>query len=272
MNFNELTSMIPAEITIVTMIKFIAVLAVFVFVVCFLFRMLFGKKSAVNEALCAGIGVLCIYITTIMIYTFSPGNLENFLVPLPFLEFSGDSLYLMSFEDAGFTAICSQFLSMVILVLLYNLASGILPDGEETSVVNWLLLRFMTIIAAMTAHWFLSGVTESFLPDLLISYGPMILLLCLVASMMMGILKVILGIALTVVNPLFGILFTFFFRNTLGKQISKAMLTATILSLLVVILRRLGYGIVCISASALASYIPLLAVLLGLWVLIGRKL
>ena len=42
-------------------VKLIAIGAAAIFVFGLLFRMLFGKGSALNKALCAGIGVLCVY-------------------------------------------------------------------------------------------------------------------------------------------------------------------------------------------------------------------
>lgn len=269
MDFSTLTSFIPVEITFGTMVKFIAIVAAVIVIISLIFRMLFGKESALNKAVCAGIGILSIYVMTIVVYTFSPGNLEQFLVPLPFVKFSGEYLYIMSFAEADFSVICAQILSMVILVLLYNLTESVLPEGE--SVVTWFVLRFLTIIASMAVHYLITGLTQSFLPDLLVSYGPTILLLCLVASLLMGALSVVLGLVLTVVNPIFGLLFTFFFSNKFGKQLSKAMLTTAVLCALVALLNRFGYSIICISAAALPSYIPLLALLLALWYVIGRK-
>lgn len=269
MDFSTLTSFIPVEITFGAMVKFIAIIAASVIAISLIFRLMFGKESALNKAVCAGIGILSIYVMTIAVYTFSPGNLEQFLVPLPFVKFSGEYLYIMSFAEADFSVICAEILSMVILVLLYNLTDSVLPDGE--SMLTWFVLRFLTIIASMVVHYLITGLTESFLPDLLVSYGPTILLLCLVASLLMGALSVILGLVLTVVNPIFGLLFTFFFSNKFGKQLSKAMLTTGILSGLVALLGHLGYTIICISAAALPSYIPLLALLLALWYVIRKK-
>lgn len=272
MDLSTLSSFIPAEITFLTMLKFIGIAAAGIIIVCLIFRLFFGRKSALNKAICAAIGVLCIYILTIVVYTLSPGNLEKLLVPLPFVKFSGSYLYLMALGEAEFSLICSQILNMVILVLLYNLADSILPDGDSGSAIGWFVLRCFTIIAAMAIHFVVTELTRDFLPTLLVSYGSVILLICLVGSLLMGALSLLLGLVLTVVNPVFGLLFTFFFSNKFGKQLSKAMLTTFILTSLVALLGRMGYSIISISASALMSYIPLLAVLMGLWYFIGKKL
>lgn len=272
MDLPTLTAILPTQITFISAIKFIVIIAAAIMIMGLIVRLLFGRQSALNKAVCAGIGVLCIYILTIVIYTISPGNLVRFLVPLPFVKFSDSYLYLMSFAGTDFSVICSQILNMVILVLLYNLADSVLPNGEDTSAVGWFILRYLTIIAAMLIHYFVTGFTRGFLPDLLLSYGPTILLLCLVASLLMGALSVILGLVLTAVNPIFGLLFTFFFSNKFGKHLSKAMLTTLILSALVAVLGYFDFSIISISVSALLSYIPLLAILMVLWYVIGRKL
>ena len=49
------------------------------------------------------------------------------------------------------------------------------------------------------------------------------------------------------------------------------MLTTLLLTALVAVLGHFGYSIISISITSLLSYIPMLAVLVGLWFLIGRK-
>ena len=161
-------------------------------------------------------------------------------------------------------------LSMVILALLYNIADSILPNGKQA--VGWFVFRFFTVTFAIVIHYLLTVLTDSFLPDLIVSYAPTILLVCLIASLLAGILGLLLGLILTVVNPIFGLLYGFFFSNKLGKQISKAMLTTAILSALLAVLGHFDFNIISISPAALVSYIPLLVVLVFLWYLIACKL
>lgn len=266
----NLTSLIPAEITFFSMVKFIGILLFAAFAVSLVFRILFGRGSALNRAVSAGMGILCVYILTVVIYTFNPAGLERYLVPLPFIKISGEYLYVMNFTTADFSVICSEILSMVILALLYNIADSILPDGKKA--VTWFVFRFFTVTFAIVIHYLVTVLTESFLPDLIVSYAPTILLICLVASLLAGILGVLLGLLLTVVNPIFGMLYAFFFSNKLGKQISKAMLTTAVICALVAVLGLFEFSIICISPSALVSYVPLLAVLVLLWYLIACKL
>lgn len=270
MELSDFTSLLPAELTFLSMVKFIGILILCAFAVGLVIRILFGKGSALNRAVSASMGILCVYIMTVVIYTFSPAGLERYLVPLPFVKLSADYVYIMSFMNGDISAICSEALSMVMLVLLYNIADSILPDGKKA--LTWFVFRFITVSLAIAIHYVLTVLTESFLPDLIVSYAPTIMLILLIASLLAGVLGFLLGLVLTVVNPILGILYGFFFSNKLGKQISKAMLTTGVLSVLVTILEHFGFSIICISAAALLSYIPLLAVLLVLWYLIACKL
>ena len=272
MDLSSLPTILSTQITLESTVKVIVIGAAVIFLIGLLFHLLFGKGSTLNKALCAGIGVLCIYVLTIVIYTFSPGNLERFLVPLPFVKFSGSYLYIMDFAAAEFSDICSQILSMILLVLMYNIAASILPSGESASAVTWFLLRYSCILAAMLTHYFLTHLTAGFLPELLLSYGPIILLLCLFGSLLAGLLSFLLRLVVTVANPVVGILFSFFFSNKFGKLISQAVLTALILTALVAFVTHFGYAIIAIDPSALVSYIPLLVALTALWYVIGRKL
>lgn len=269
MDLQNLTSLIPAEITFFSVIKFAGILILAAFVAGLVFRILFGKGSAINRAVSASMGILCIYIMTIAIYTFNPAGLERYLVPLPFVKFSGSYLYILPIRSSDFSVICSEILSMVILALLYNLVDAILPDGKRA--LSWFIHRFLTVSVAIAVHYVVTTLTESFLPDLLVRYGPALLVICLIASLLAGLLGSILRLILTVVNPVLGILSLFFFSNRFGKQIAKAMLTTALLCALVAVLELFGYTVICISASALPSYIPLLGVLLLLWYLIACK-
>ena len=270
MDFEILNTIFSPENSIISIIKYIGIAIAGCLMICLIFRLIFGKNSALNRAIGVAFGILSIYILTAIIYTFNPENLSKYLVPLPFVKFSGDYLYLFSFTDSEFSLVCSQIVSMVILVLLYNLADSVLPEGK--SIIGWFFLRFLTIVVAMIIHYYVTTLTQSFLPALLVTYGPTILLVSLAASVLIGGLGLFAGLVLTVINPVFGILGTFFFSNKFGKQISKAMLTTALLCAPVAVCDHFGLHIICISAKALPSYIPILALLLALWYLIRKKL
>ena len=232
-------------------------------------RLLFGKKSVLNQSVSAVIGILFIYAVTVVL--FSLGVRVDYLVsPLPFIELKGDLLYIFPILSSDYTAICGHVLNMIILAFLVNLVNSWLPTGKKF--FFWFLFRCISVVAAMALFTLANSLITTFLPADLMKWAPVILLAILVISLLLGALKFVVGAVLTTVNPLIAVLYTFFFASILGKQVSKAILSTLIFTALVCMLDGLGVLAISIGTAALIAYIPLLLVLLVLWYLIGRKM
>ena len=266
-SISNLLTNLPANIDIISMMKFVGVFAFIVLFIGLLGRVILGKLSSMNHAVSSAMGILFIYALTVVVYTFDPYALSKYLAPLPFVKFSGDVLHIFSFRSAEFTSICREVLSMVILAFLVNLLDTWIPKGKKVS--TWLGFRLMTVLLAMVVHYLVKWAFNAFLPGVLVTYAPTILLCILGAMLFLGLANLILSLVLTVVNPIIGALYTFFFSNVIGKQITKAVFTTVILSAVVFALNYFGYAAIGISAGVLGNYIPLLAVLLILWYLLG---
>ena len=261
---------LPAEIDFMTMAKFAGYFAIGVLIVGLLARIILGKRSGLNHSLSSAMGILCIYALTIVIYSFNPYGLRSYLSPLPFVRFQEHTLAIFAFQEMDLYAICYEILSMMILAFLVNLLDSWIPKGKR--ILGWYFLRFTTVLLAMALHYGVTWAIGEFLPGALVTYAPIILLGILAAMLALGLLNVILSLVLTVVNPIIGALYTFFFSNILGKQITKAVVTTIILCAVVVCLNYLGYALISISTAALSAYIPLIASLLILWYVIGHVL
>ena len=109
-------------------------------------------------------------------------------------------------------------------------------------------------------------------PEGIAQYAPMVLVLILLASLLLGALKLVAGGALAFINPLLGIFYTFFFSHIVGRQVSRAILTTALLTGLVLALNFLEISAVCIAAAALLAYLPLLLILLVMWYIVGKLL
>lgn len=264
---NQLTALIPANPDLVAIGKFVLILAVSAFVIGGIAKACFGKESNLNRSVCGAIGILFVYALSIVIYTFDPADLSRFLSPLPYVVFSGDKLYLFSFEGTLFPVICSQILSMVILAFLYHVIDDFMPRGKG---LHWFIYRILTIVMSMALHYVVTWAMNAFLPDTLVTYAPTVLLVILIAFFFLGALKVLLGLVLAVVNPFLAAVYAFFFSNKVGKQLSKAVLTTFLLTLLVLLLNYFGYSVISVAQTALSAYIPLVLVLLALWFVISH--
>lgn len=264
------SSYLPKEIDLISVAQFMLYFAAASLILGVLSRVVLGKRSSLNHSLSSAMGILFIYALTIVVYTFKPWNLEALLSPLPFVTFAGDYLIILPITDSQFPALCSQVLSMVILAFLVNLADTFMPKGEN--VLSWFLLRIVTMVLCMALHLVVHLAFKTYLPDVLVTYAPTVLLILLVFMLLSGVLNLVLGLVISVANPFMGAMYTFFFSNVIGKQLSKAVFSSAILCTIMYLLDFFGYTVVCISAAALLTYIPLAIVLLLLWYLIGHVL
>ena len=264
------SSFLPTEIDLAGTAQFMLFFAAASLILGMMGRVFLGKRSSLNHSLSSAMGILFVYAAAIVVYTFKPWSLDALLSPLPFVRFAGEYLLVIPLQGTPLTIVCSELLSLVILAFLVNLLDTIIPYGRNA--FCWFLLRILTVILAMAFHILADWAFKTYLPDVLVTYAPTILLVILATALLMGLLNLILSVVLTVVNPIFGALYTFFFSNVIGKQLSKAVFTTAIICAVVFLLGQFGLTVICVSAAALTAYIPLAIVLLLLWFLIGHLL
>lgn len=230
-------------------------------------RFIFGKRSALNHAVSSAIGILFIYMLTVILRSAGVAY-ESLIAPLPFVSISGNELALFSFAGAHYATVCSEILSMIILAFLVNLADGWLPAGKN--LFSWLFFRCLTVLIAYILHLIVVGLFATYLPEGIVTYAPTVLLFLLILLLLTGALKIVVGALLSTVNPIIGGLYTFFFATVIGKQLSKAVLTTVILTALVLALQYAGIAVVSIASAALLAYIPLVIALIVLWYIVIR--
>lgn len=237
-------------------------------VLALLGRFIFGKKSIFCASISSAIGIIFIYAVTILLIN-AGDPFQHFIAPLPFVTFTDDTLHLFSFQ-ADYTVVCSQILNMVILSFLMNLANNWLPSGKH--LLTWLFFRCISVLLGLIMHLIVTGLFASYLPEGLVIYAPTILLALLILMLLTGALKFLVGLLLTTVNPLIAALYTFFFANIIGKQLTKAVLTTGILAGIILLLQKTGVFALSIASSLLVTYIPLIILLIILWYLIDKIL
>ncbi len=225
-------------------------------------RFVFGKRSMLSGAVSSAIGILFIYALNVVLHS-AGAEYSQFLTALPFVSISGNQMTLFNFMASDYLAICGQVLNMIILAFLVNLIDRWLPIGKNA--FTWVFFRVLTVLLAQGAHLLAVGLLATYLPQGLLVYAPVILLAILALMLLTGALKIIVGVAISTVNPLIAALYTFFFANLVGKQVTKAVLTTAILVLLVLALQYFGITAVSIVLSALVAYIPFLIILFVLW-------
>ena len=225
-------------------------------------RFVFGKKSVLTCAVSSAIGILFVYALNIVLPS-AGAEFGRFITPLPFISITGDTMTLFQFSGTDYTLICGELVSLILLAFLMNLIDQFIPKGKN--VLTWAFFRVLTVVLAQGAHLLLHWILTAYLPEGILLYAPAIILGILLLMLATGALKLLVGLFLSTVNPVIGALYTFFFANVIGKQITKAVLTTGILAALVYGLEQLGITTICIATGALVAYLPLMVLLLILW-------
>lgn len=225
-------------------------------------RAVFGKRSVLFESASSAIGILFIYVLTAVIYSIGTQYIP-YTSPLPFVSITSEELSLIKISELHYTTLCSILLSMVILSFIMNITDRWLPKGKHFLV--WVFWRCITVLTTMALHLIVLGLMHKYLPVGILTYAPAILLCLLAIMILTGALKIIVGVILTTVNPLIGALYTLFFANIIGRQVTKAVFTTGILTGLFYLLEKLQVAAISILPGALIAYIPYALLLLACW-------
>lgn len=264
------SSYLPTELSFMTVAQFMLYFAAASLILGVMSRIVLGKRSSLNHSLSSVMGILFVYVMTITLYTFKPWNLDILLSPLPFATFSDHYLIIHPITDLQFTALCEELLSLIVLAFLVNLIDNFMPQGEN--IVSWLILRIITILLCFALQLVASWAFHKYLPIALIDYAPMILLILLAFMILSGVITLILGLVISITTPFLGAMYSFFFSNIIGKQLSKALFTTGVICVILYLMDVFGLIVIIISPAALLTYIPLAIAMVGLWYLIGYLL
>lgn len=265
---NEMITTIQQKAeTVVDYAIFFGILVVAFLLLSSIFRFLFGKKAQIGKAITSAMEILCLYVLCIVIYSFGL-HWDFFVNPLPFMALQGEMLHIFPILDAGFASICTQVLQLLILAFLVNLMNSIIPEGKKFFI--WLLLRIVTVVLAVAVNYFADGLLNQWLPEGLSAIAPIALIGVLVLLILLGSMKILVGAALTIANPVIGVLYTFFFSNFIGRALARAVLSTALITGLVVLLNSMELTVISIAAAGLIAFVPFLLILILLWYVVDR--
>lgn len=237
-------------------------------ILALIFRIFKRKCIELSHGLSAALSILFLVLIAAVADALTDADLSSYLASLPFVTIGNGWLSLFPFHASDVSAISYQLLSMIVLAFCVNLYDTFLPRSGK--LFTWILNRILSIALAAVTFCAVMWLVELFLPEVMVVYASQILLGLLVLLLLLGIVKFLLGLMLTVANPILGAIYAFFFSNRIGKQLSKAVLTTGILAALVLLLHHFGYDKLPMDAATLPAYIPVTAVLLVIWYLTGQ--
>lgn len=230
-------------------------------------RFIFRRQTLLGNAVSSAIAIIFIYVVMVLILTVVT-ELQFLVTPLPFVAMTVDSVRFFSFSAASYPRVASELLSMVILTFLVNVVDRWMPRRKH--LLKWLFYRCLTVVTGFLLHYLVTWLFNRYLPQDIALYAPAVLLALLILMLLTGALKYVVGLLLTTVNPVIAALYTFFFANIVGKQITKAVLTTAILSGIIVLLEDIGITSLSLLEGALVAYIPFLLLLILVWYLVSR--
>lgn len=264
------SDLVPVDLDLLHIGKFLLLFAAGSLILSILGRFILGKRSSLNHSLSSVMAILFVYAVTIMVYTFKPWNLESLLSPLPFVTFFNDYMVVMPVVGIYPTVLARELLGLIILAFLVNLLDTFIPQGK--SALGWFCLRLLTVGLSMGLHLLVHWAFNTYAPTLIVEYAPLILVILLVSLLMMGFLNAVVGLIIAVTNPFIGAVYTFFFSNIVGKQVTKAVFSVGILCVILFFMDQAGLSFIHISTTALTAYVPVALVSVVLWYLIGHVL
>lgn len=234
-----------------------------------IFRLCFGRGSLINGAFSSSIAIASLYAIAILVYSFGT-NLNVLFDALPFVAISGDQLTVFPIMSASFQEICSEIMNMMILAFLMNLLDTLLPKGKK--MWAWIGFRLFALTIAISLHYCINLILNSVLQDNVMAIAPLILLGVIVLTFLLACLKLIIGGALSFINPLLGLLYGFFFRQDIGQQLLRAMVATLFFTVLVYTLNALSYTAISIATVAVITYLPIILLGWTLWFIISKFL
>lgn len=242
-------------------LSFVALLAALA-LVCSLVRFLFGKRAQLGKAFTSAMEILFLYLLSALAQGL---DLEIFQTPLPFFSLEGGKVQVFCLAAADFGSFSAEFARLLLLALAVNLLNAVVPEGKR--LWQWLLLRAGSMVLVVMANYGLELALNALLPQGIASIGPVILIGAMVLLLLMGSLKLVVGAALFLVNPVVGALYTFFFSRLAGRVLARAILSAGLITALVYLLNRWDILAFTVHSPAL---LPALLATVGLWYLVDK--
>lgn len=266
---------LPADISFLKTMSFVLVFSLAVFLICLLAKFLLGKESSLKISINSALSMILLYAMCIVIYCFSPRDFSAYLNRLAMGSFevneAGQKVFILnSLRGLELPALCYQILRIFLLAWMINILNSFTP--KNLKLLGWLLWRLGCLLVAIGINYMLYKFIDIFMPIVFRQYAPMILLGILVFSFALGFIKFLVGAVLTIVNPVFVAFYAFFFTSKSGKHISRAVGSTIVISIVVLVIEKMGYGVLPINPSALLSYIPFCISMFLLWLCVSRVL
>ena len=226
------------------------------------------NEGKYNHALSSAMAILFAYVFLMMVHNENPPEfISDALNTLPLIEYKDGAVTLFQFDFEHLLPCCKEVLQVFILSAILIGLDDMIPDSRNG--LTWIILQSVIVAISLFIYWGVIKAIHVFMPGILNSYAPLVLVGILFFMVGMAVLRLILGLLLTAVNPFIGAFSTFFGTSPVGKALGKAALCTVILTVVSYFLAASGLTtITLVSLTWLVCFLPL-GVLLLLWFIVG---
>lgn len=268
---NFFNGLLPEGFNPNDLISFLGFVIAVVFILGVLIRVIHQKKSKYNHALASSLALLFAYTVLMWLHGgFLTDLVKDALEVLPLIDYDGEKVKLFQFAGNDAKTICAEYLHVFILSFILIGLDDLIPDAKNG--FAWILLQMFITVVTLVLYWFVVNCIDHFFPDLLNTFAPLILVAILAFMALLAILKVILGLLLVAVNPLLGAISAFFSTSPVGQAVGKAALCAVLLFAVCIYMGNHDMSsFVLADMNFIVCVLPM-AVIVGLWFVVGSIL
>jgi hypothetical protein len=251
--------------TISTALVFVAAIVV----LGSLFRLICGKNAPLTRSVSAVLSIGIVYLSAILLFMFIPPVREP-MNRLPFLTVTDQRFFLWDILHLSEETLYPAILRLAILSFLVNTLEAFLPQGKKF--FTWYLYRVTTALSALALYLLLCLAIDRFAPEILGEWAKTIITGFWTTILIIGLLKLLLSVVLTVINPIIGGLYAFFFAHPFGRQLSKSILTTVLSGAIIAMMNHRGIAQFAFNDFSLASYGPACVLVILALYLFGKLL
>lgn len=197
----------------------------------------FGKKTLLNQAISATLGLVTIYLFAVAMlvsFPFVKGLVSN----LPFLTVTETSVSVVDIFSLTPITLPPMLLRLMLLTLMVCCADLFFAGGK--TIISWLLSHILSTFAALVFYAIVTAGITMILPSLLGRFAFIPVILVAVLGLLVLCAKIIFTVVISGGNPIFSSIYKFLTVNRGGSLFTISFLCFLFTLTLLVVLRLSG--------------------------------
>ena len=265
-------SLFPEGFKPMDMIKGLVYIIAVSVIIAVVTRLIHKKASQYNHALSSGMALMFMYMLLIQLRRLFPELIDPVLSKLPLIELNAEAgtIGLYHFTAKEFLHGCTEYLYLFILCFCLIGLDDLIPDAKNAA--SWIVLQFVILSLSFVIYNFVIKCLNHFIPEMMDSFAPMILVSILLFMIFLGLLKVLLTLMLTAVNPLLAAVSAFFSGNKVGLALGKSVMCSIMLFAVSVFMTHQNFSVFRLEDLTLLVCFAPMFVMVILWFGIGHLL